>query len=536
MSLRKLRWIIGALFRRHRRLSLVILLAVVGLALVYRYTSSQNLPQTVVSLLSKAEYSEGLVGTPQTLNPLFVAADSERDISSLIFRGLTKTNISGETIPDLAERWEVSSNSQVYLFHLKPNQFFQDGTPVTAEDVAFTYELAKNPETGSRFSETFKDLEIQVVGTDSVLFRLAQPFSPFLTLTDLGILPRAALAETEPRNLRLAKFNLQPVGSSPFRLKSISKEEAILVNGQTEYSFRFYSSASDLEVALKMGEVKAAGFTEAIDFSGWKNLQVLSSPLYRRFTGVFYNLRGSPTAEKNVRQGLSYAIDKNKIIKELLNEAAEPVSSSIAPISWAKADNPRQYDFRLDSAKSSLDRSGWRGGPIRQKEGKSLDITVSFIDTPVFKKIAEQVASDWAQAGVRAILNPLSAADFATKVVANKDFHAAIFTQEVGVDPDQYSLWHTTQAFSTNITGLRLPILDKALEDGRSTISQEERKAKYADFQRFLIDEAPVTLLYYPKYSFVVSTKIQDINLKPLGVPADRLNEISSWDITRTFF
>lgn len=536
MSPRHLRWILGAFLRRHRRLSLILVLAVAALALTWKYTSALSVGDSVLGLISEVKYTEGLVGVPQTLNPLFVSTDTERDLSRLLFRGLTTTDVSGAIKPDLAESWEASSNGQSYLFHLKPGLMWQNGDPLTASDVAFTYELARNPASGSPYSETFKNLSVQVVGTDSILFRLSDSFSPFLSLTSIGILSRHLLEKISPPDLKLAKFNLAPVGSTNFRLKSLTAESAIFTNGSASYVFRFYSSSTDLGSALKLGEIRAAGFTDATDFKDWGNLQILSSPLYQRFVAVFYNLRGGPASEKGVRQGLSYAIDKDRLVNQTLRGAGEIAYSSILPVSWAKVDNLRHYDYKPDLAKGALDKAGWTGGPVRQKDGQSLDISLSFRENPAMRAAAEQVAKDWGAVGVRAILNPLSPEEFQTKVINKKDFQAAIFTQEVGVDPDQYVLWHTTAADSTNITGLKLPKLDKALEDGRHFQTQDGRQEKYADFQRFLLDEAPVTFLYYPKYSYVVSTKVQGIDLKPLGVPSDRFSDIENWVIGRVIF
>lgn len=477
-----------------------------------------------------------MVGSPQTLNPLFASTDSERDLTAILFRGLTKTNLAGETTGDLAESWEVSSSGQVYLFHLKSGLKFSNGDPLTIDDVIFTYELAKSPEVGGMYADTFQNLEIQAVGGNSVLFRLPDPFSPFLSLTNLGILPKKILEKIPAQELKFHKYNLNPIGSSSFRVKAIDKEGAVLINENKEYAFKFYQDADDLRTALKMGEVKAAGFTEPINFDGWQNFQVLSSPLYQRFNGIFYNLRGGITAERGVRQGLSYAVQKNKITAEILGGKVKPAEVPIPDASWAKAEGLRHYEFDQDRAKQTLDRAGWVGTPVRSKSGKELEITISFREGSTSQKIADEVARDWAQVGVKAILDPLSANDFRTKVIANKDFQAAIFTQEVGVDPDQYVLWHTTQADNTNITGLKLPKLDKSLEDARREVDVARRKELYADFQRFFLEEIPVTLLYQPNYTFVVSTKIDGIELRPLGLPSDRYNDISSWRVEERLF
>lgn len=534
MSPRRFRWMFQAAIKRHRKLSAIMLVLVVAAAFTWRYSNQADLRKNALNLFSSQKYIEGIVGTPQTLNPLFVASDSERDLSKLLFRGLTKTNLAGEATPDLALSWETSSSGQVYLFNLKPGLKFQNGDPVTASDVALTYELAKDPATGSIYTSTFRDLEINIVSESSILFRLKDPYTPFLSITDLGILPKKIVGNTSPQDLRFSKFSLSPVGSTPFRLKSFNSDEAVLIKDGSEYVFKFYQSNSELLTALKLGEIRSAGFSEPVDLTGWDNLQQFSSPLYRRFTGIFYNLRLGLTADRGVRQALSYALAKDTLLQQVGD--VEPAYSPIAPVSWAKADNLKRYDYKPDLAKGGLEKAGWLGGPIRQKDGKPADITLSFIDTDPFRKLAVEVARLWGEVGIRAILNPLSSLDFRTRVTQGKDFQAAIFTQEVGIDPDQYVLWHSTQTDLSNITGLKLPRLDKALEDGRQLLEKSDRQAKYADFQRFLLDESPVTFLYYPKYTYLVSSKVEGVNLAPLGSPQDRLDDILNWKVRRTIF
>lgn len=533
MNLRRLRWMIQALLKRYRNLAFLTLAAVLVSLLALRYSEPGEVRKNFLNLVSSARYSEGLVGTPKTFNPLFVSSDSERDISRLLFRGLTKADLAGNVTGDLAESWETSSSGQVYLFHLKTGLKFQNGDPITSADVALTYELAKNQETGSHFNQTFQNLEISVVSDSDILFRLRDPYTPFLSITDLGILPKKIVEKIDPKNLRLDKFGLDPIGSTEFRLISYSQDEVKLVRNGQEFIFRFYQTTSDLLTALKMGEVKAAGFSEPVNFSGWNNLQQFSSPLYRRFVGIFYNLRQGITADRGVRQGLSYSLDKKKLL-DTLGGSLEESYGPIPPISWAKAESLKKYDYKPDLAKSSFEKAGWVGGPVRQKDSKSADIVLSFIDTEQFRILSAEIAKQWAQTGIRAILNPLSPLSFKTKVIDGKDFQAAIFTQEVGIDPDQYVLWHSTQIESTNITGLKLPKLDKSLEDGRQILEKSDRLGKYADFQRFLLDEAPLTFLYYPKYTYLVTTKVDGIELMPLGIPGDRLANISNWKLKRT--
>lgn len=534
MNIRKTRWLALGYLKRHRAIIAGVLTFFFLVLVLGRYFGAP-IKNLLANSISPNHFVEGVLGPVATVNPLFVNSDSEKDLSKVLFRGLTKTDVSGVSQGDLAESWDVAPSGKEYIFHLKPRLKFQNGETITADTIAYTYNLARDPKYGSNYISIFKDLDVQALDDNTVLFHLREPFSPFLSLTDLGILPQAATKHQLDRGIDLQKIDLRGLGSTDFHLTSLVPDQIALTRGTSDYTFRIYQSENDLKTALKLGEIEAAAFTQNPDLNGWKNYQVKTSTIYRRFVAVFYNERSAPTNDKVVRQSLSYALDKDNIVSNIIDGAGERAVSPIPPTSWAKSDNPRIYGYTPDLAKKGLDHEGWIGGPIRSKTGKTLEISLSYPDSPIYRAIATQVAKDWANIGVRALLNPLDITTFQNQVIGAKSFQAAIFTEEIGADPDQYVLWHTTQKDS-NVTGMSLPKLDKALEDGRETVTQADRIQKYLDFQRFLLDESPVTMLYYPKLFYIVSNKVQNVQLPPLGTPSDRFNNISDWKIKQTLF
>ena len=117
------------------------------------------------------------------------------------------------------------------------------------------------------------------------------------------------------------------------------------------------------------------------------------------------------------------------------------------------------------------------------------NLTVNIITTPALLSVAESIARDWAEVGVKGNVQVSSG------VPAEYQALLAIF--DIPEDPDQYSIWHSTQT-STNITHYQSPRIDKLLEDGRVELNIEERKKIYLDFQRFLVEDSPAAFLYHP--------------------------------------
>src|SRR5437660_710459 len=322
MNLRRTKWLALGYIKRHRGILTGLVAFAFLAAVVGRYfgTPVQNL---LAHSFTQTRYVEGLIGPVSSVNPLFAASDSEKDLSHLIFQGLTTTDITGVTQGDLAASWDVDPSGKEYIFHLKPNLKFQNGDALTADDVAYTYQLAKDPRYDSTFAATFKDLEVQALDTNTVLFHLRDPFSPLLSLTDMGILPQNAIRRQLDRGLTLSKVNLNGLGSTNFRLTSFNSDSIVLTKDQASYNFRTYQSEDNLKTALKLGEIQAAAFTENPNLTGWNNLQVFSSPMYRRFVGIFYNERSAPTNDKLLRQALGLAIDKDKLVNQTISGAGE---------------------------------------------------------------------------------------------------------------------------------------------------------------------------------------------------------------------
>jgi peptide/nickel transport system substrate-binding protein len=128
---------------------------------------------------------------------------------------------------------------------------------------------------------------------------------------------------------------------------------------------------------------------------------------------------------------------------------------------------------------------------------KLTDLTIVLATPPLLLNKAEIIAKDWQAVGVSANLQVVS-------TIPN-DYQAFLAIFDIPDDPDQYPVWHSTQT-STNITHYQNPRIDKLLEDGRSEINLESRKAIYLDFQRFLVEDSPATFLYYPT-TYIVSRK-----------------------------
>ena len=170
------------------------------------------------------EYREAIIGFPEFINPALAPHNApDRDISGLVYASLMRYNAEGELVGDLAESYEVLEDGRSYLFRLRENLQWEDGTPLTTEDVVFTIELIQDPRYGSPLNQNWQGVEVSAKNEREVTFKLSSTYVPFLENTTVGILPSHIWRRISLENFRRTDLNLQPIGSGPFKVEKFTK-------------------------------------------------------------------------------------------------------------------------------------------------------------------------------------------------------------------------------------------------------------------------------------------------------------------------
>jgi peptide/nickel transport system substrate-binding protein len=488
------------------------------------------LPNIVPKILAaykesqKPTFIEGVVGTPAYPNPLFDSSETAKDISSLIFRGLTRTNSKGELEPDLAKDFKKISDTE-YLFSLKKDVFWHDGEEFTSDDVVYTVGLTQEPSYQGPLAANFKDVEVEKVNDYQVKFKLKEPFSPFPYTTTIGIIPK---------HIPLKKY--KPIGTGPFQVKKIDKEKIVLTNNNLNLVFKFYKNIDQVKIALNLGGIHAFGGSgpqevESLERFGMVKPYYHSLPF--REAVVFFNTKTAFLQEKNTRQALSYVVDKENLEKQIGGEKAVVAKNQLPLVNWVNNSKER-YPYNLEEAKKRLDAAGFKfEAGAWQKENKKLSLTITNVYDPELNSISNFLKEAWINLGIMVETEIVSPETLRKEVIPNGNFEVLVNFQEISPDPDQYVLWHTTQVQKSNITGISKSKLDKILEDSRKSSDQKDRSEKYRLFTTLLSDEAPAIFLYYPQYTWLVSKKVTGIDFSDFAFPSDRFNSFKNWKIER---
>ncbi len=375
-------------------------------------------------------------------------------ILEMISFGLTSIDESGNVIPAIAYSWETPDKGKTWTFNIKENVLWQDGTKIESDDILYE----------------FTDVEIEKPDPKTIVFKLADPFVPF------------------PSVVSRPTFKKGLLGIGPWQVKTVSIsgnviQKLVLVDkNKNSKIFKFYPTEESTKLAYKLGEVdKIIDIFVPSPLDLWQTTESTKEPNKDRVVLIFFNVQDKILGEKSVRQALIYSIDKN-------NLGGQRAISTLQPDSWSFNPQVKKYDYDVDRAKKLIDDL-----PDELKN----NLKIKLVSSPILLHVAEDIAKYWQSVDIDTVVQVSS--------IVPKEFQAYLTILDIPKDPDQYSLWHSTQT-ETNISRYSSPRIDKLLEDGRTELNIEDRKKIYLDFQRFLVEDSPAAFLYYPN-TFTISRK-----------------------------
>jgi peptide/nickel transport system substrate-binding protein len=497
-------------------------------------------------------FVEGVVGQLGSLNPLFGEATAGlNDLDALLFEPLVRVLPTGAVQGRLASRWDVSPDGRSYVFALRPNARWSDGTPVSADDVVFTVRTVQDPQfPGALLNQSWKDIIATAIDAGHVRFALPGHNAGFLAnLELLDIVPSHLLAGKTIGELASASPNLNPVGTGPFRMVANLGDRIQLE--RNPYAWRrpwlesmmirsFPSQAGALD-ALDRGQIDGlANLTPsgAAQERGNKQVRVLTTSTYQ-YAELLFNLKIDEPyfQDVRVRQAVARAIDRSAIIRDVLGGQAIPDDSPIPrSITWAYDSAAQQPAYDPAGAAKLLDDAGWTlVNGIRTKGTTTLSfgLTVSS-DVPPYERVAEKVASQLAQVGIVAEVRPVTTASLIHDYLNPRTFDMTLTAFDNGPDPDVYSFWHSSQSHpgGFNFAGMKKNVfIDGDLEEGRNTLDLTARAKSYATFQEDFAKEIPAVFLYSPRYVMAVNRRIHGVRVDSAIEPEERYAYVSEWYI-----
>ena len=431
-----------------------------------------------------------------------------------------------------------AEHNPIIVFHLRPGVKFNDGHPLEAKDVKFTYEAIMNPKNLSpRVSDYEPVKEVEVVNPLTVRVVYKRLYSPALGTWQMGILPEhllndevlrkeAAQSGKKPEkfSMRDTPFNRHPIGCGPFVFKEWKPDQFIKLNrynhyweGPPNYDQYFFRIIPD---PLTQEMEFYAGTVDAYEVRPHQVARFQQDPKYQSFSGlafgytyIGYNLRREPFNDRRVRTALGMAIDVNKIIQYVLFSQGEQITGPFPKQTdyYNAAVKPPPYDPK--GALKLLEEAGWkrnREGWL-EKNGKRLQFTlITNNGNDLRKAILTVVQDEWRKIGIDVRTDLLEWAVFIQERVDKADFDALVLGWSMGIEPDLFQIWHSSQTnpFQLNFVGFKNDEADDLIVKIRQEYDHERQVAYCHQLHEIIAREQPYTFLYVTKWTAVLDKRI----------------------------
>jgi peptide/nickel transport system substrate-binding protein len=508
--------------------------AVAGLALLAASCAPSPAPSstgTSGGAIQGGTVIYGATSEAANLDPLLATDGSSMSVSELIFESLLVPDPkTGAPSPSLADSWDQSSDGLTYTFHLHPGVKWSDGQPFTADDVVFTFDAVLDAKTKTPYRSRLANVRsYSATGPQTFTVTLKQVDCTFLSQAALiPIVPKHVLATS--KDINTDEFGLsRPIGTGPFMFKEWTKDDHLTLVADPTYWrgrpklgqwVRKIVKDQNVSVAqLKTGEIDYGQVNpEAID--ALKTESGLSVQLVDGGTQVqiAYNLARPLFEDKRVRQALTYAIDRDALMRAVLFGYGKVIDSPILRTSWAFDPKTPKAPYDVNAAKKLLADAGWSPNAqgILAKDGQPLRFTIITRTGAKAIESIPTIAQDmWKKIGVDAQVQLLQVNAFNDRVQRQHDFDAAVYSTVAGTDPDPSATWSSKEyPNGQNYVRYANPTVDRILEQARSVpgCDQRVRARLYAQFQQAIADDAPWTFLYANQVPVVVNRRVQNVS------------------------
>ncbi len=430
-----------------------------------------------------------------------------------------------QTLGDRAKAQEIERvrflAEPLVVFHLRDDVRWHDGAPFTSRDVLFTYRAITADETASPRKPDF-DLIIAIEAPDTHTVRVTyrKPYSPALNSWMMSMLP-AHLLEDKPQSWWATNFDRAPVGTGPYKFDTWKTNEYLRVVRNPDYFdgpapwldaivFRTLPDQLSLRLAFETREVDfwSADPWAVASFQKDSRFDIFSSPS-SSYTYVGWNLERPLFQDPLVRRALAHAVDVPAMVRYILYGNGVQSTGIFTPQMWFF--NPRVIPFAYDveKANSLLDEAGWLRGPdgIRTKDGERFSFTLMTNNgNEVRRDIATLVQNALKEVGIEVKVEMYEWAVFLKNYVNKKNFDAIVLGWALGLDFDQFQIWHSSQANpeQLNVVSYKNPEVDRLLEHLRQEYDRQRIIDMAGLMQSIIYRDQPYLFLYVPDSTSVM--------------------------------
>lgn len=481
-----------------------------------------------------SEIKFSLSAEPKRLIP-FLATDSvSAEVSSFIFNGLLKFDKDMHIVGDLAKSYEIKNHGKTIIFHLRKGVFWQDGYPFTANDVIFTYKTIINKNTPTPYAGKYKIIK-KLYKTDkyTIVAEYSKPFAPALYSWMMGIVPKHLLENK--KSIASSSFNRHPIGTGPYILKKWKTGQYLILKANKHYFlgkpkidkiiYRIIPDGTTNLLELKnqnldLMQLSPIQYLYEFDDNLKKHYNVYFEPS-SGYTYLAFNLKEKIFQNLKIRKAICMSINRKKL-KDVILFQYGSVADSIYPKNSPYFVNKSICSYSPKKAYKIFKSLGFvkKSNGYLYKNGKPFQFTIYTNNGNAERKYTAIMIQEYLkQAGIKVNIRILEWQAF-IKMVNERHFDAIILGWQLGSDPDEYSIWHSssTKAGAFNFVDFKNKQVDRLIELGRITFNKQKRREIYLKINTLITARFPYIFLYYPTSITVVNKKFKNIKSEKAGI------------------
>ena len=531
-------------------------LALIFLSLVVGCNNSQNLDNTnyddPIPPESGGVLTNAMIGEPNNLIAMIAGDSASSAIAGQIFNALLKYDQNLGFEGDLADSWTISDDYKKITFNLKQDIKWADDKPFTCEDVLFTWKKVTDPDTRTPYGSDYQLVSSASCANNHIFIaEYDEPYAPALeTWASLHILPEHLLKN---ENINDTYFSLNPTGTNFYALDGWTTGQQVKlksnpnsVHGRPLLEKKITRIIPDLSsqfMELIAGNIDLMNINPIQYSRVFPSRSELNDKinLYKEmgngYTYFGFNLKKKPFDDLNIRKAISYAINKEEIINGVLLGLGEEITSPYKPGTYWENKSINKISFDVSKSRELLEKSGYQlnANNIYEKDGKPLAFEILTNQNKQREMTAVLIQRRLQDIGIDVSIRVIEWASFVNRFIKTGEFEAVVLGWSLSLDPDQYSIWHSSQdgPGQFNFIGYNNPRVDTLLENGRKELKNEKRKQIYDEFSKIIYDEQPIIYLYAGYGLTAIHKKIKGV--KKITPPAGVFHNDYEWYIPKKF-
>jgi peptide/nickel transport system substrate-binding protein len=494
---------------------------------------------------------------PKGLNPVLDSGSPTLDLSMFIFSWAIRYDAKGHPVPDALREIPTIANGDVskdglrLVYKLRPNIKWQDGVPLTCNDLKFTWQVVMNQHNNVVTTDGYKSIgSIDCSNPLVAVIHMKKLYAPYLQQLwsvngNAPILPAHILAKynDDKGSFNTAPFNSLPIGSGPFKVVAWNRSQDVRMVANPDFYlgkpklneviYRILPDENTEETQLQTHEIDMLAAGTGMKWPQYASLAAdpanglvairVDSFL---FTHVDFNLRHPIVSDRNVRIALAYATNRAEIISKLLHGSARAAETDQSPVlSWAFTNDVTHYPYDPEKARAILDADGWKVGPdgVRVKNGQRLEFTSSTqTESNYGKALQTYLQREWRIVGVQADIKNYPSSQFfdnsSNGILQGGHYDVAGFSWYAAADPDDSAIYSSENMapHGQNAMFWDNPVATAAMDDALSTVDQARRKRDYIVVQQQLTKDVPTIIVSFSRVPFVYNSDLKGFDPSPV--------------------